>query len=81
MKTISIQDAKAQLSRLVELAAQGEGFIIAKYGKPMVKAIPLDASTELQATRIGFLAGQFNIPDDFDAMGSGEIGHLFNVGN
>jgi prevent-host-death family protein len=42
MLTVNIHDAKTQLSRLVEQAAKGESFIIAKAGKPMVKVVPLD---------------------------------------
>ena len=36
METINIHQAKTHLSRLVEKAAKGEPFIIAKAGKPMV---------------------------------------------
>ena len=35
MKTNNIHQAKTHLSRLVEEAANGEPFIIAKAGKPM----------------------------------------------
>lgn len=41
MQIVNIQDPKTQLTRLVERAAQGEAFIIAKAGKPLVKAVPL----------------------------------------
>lgn len=41
MKSVNIHEAKTHLSRLVEAAAQGESFIIAKAGKPMVKVVPL----------------------------------------
>ena len=41
MRTFNIHDAKTQLSRLVEQAANGESFVIAKAGKPMVKVIAL----------------------------------------
>ena len=37
MRTVNIHDAKTHLSRLVEQAAKGEPFIIAKAGRPMVK--------------------------------------------
>lgn len=80
MKTINIHEAKTQLSRLVELAAQGESFIIAKAGKPMVKVVALDAPDPAQKKRIGCLAGQFHVPDDFDTMGSSDIEHLFETG-
>jgi prevent-host-death family protein len=34
MKTVNIHEAKKRLSKLVEEAAKGEPFIIAKAGKP-----------------------------------------------
>ena len=37
MLTVNIHEAKAQLSRLLDRAAKGEPFIIAKAGKPLVK--------------------------------------------
>jgi prevent-host-death family protein len=43
MNVVNIHQAKTQLSKLVEQAAQGESFIIAKAGKPMVKVVALDA--------------------------------------
>jgi len=77
MLTVNIHDAKTQLSKLVEQAAQGEAFIIAKAGKPMVKVIPLNQAEAGTACRLGFMAGEFSVPDDFDQMGSGEIENLF----
>ena len=43
MKTVNIHDAKTHLSKLIDAAAKGEPFIIAKAGKPMVKVVPIDA--------------------------------------
>lgn len=77
MLTVNIHDAKTQLSKLVEQAAQGEAFIIAKAGKPMVKVIPLEPAESGTACRLGFMAGEFFVPDDFDQMGSSEIVNLF----
>ena len=77
MLTINISDAKKQLSLLVEQAAQGEAFIIAKAGKPMVKVIPLRPAEAGTAGRLGFMAGEFSVPDDFDRMGGSEIEGLF----
>ncbi|NEH40225.1 type II toxin-antitoxin system Phd/YefM family antitoxin, partial [Rhizobium ruizarguesonis] len=42
MQTVNIHEAKTHLSRLVDKAAKGESFIIAKAGKPMVKVTPLE---------------------------------------
>ena len=29
--------------------------------------------------RLGFMQGEFSVPDDFDQMGKDEIAHLFNA--
>ena len=80
MRTVNIHEAKTQLSRLVDQASKGEGFVIAKAGKPMVKVTALDAPTQAQARRVGFLAGQVLVPADFDKMGADEIEQLFGAG-
>jgi prevent-host-death family protein len=77
VKTINLREAKAQLSRLVDQAAKGEPFIIGKAGKPLVKVTPLDAPIGKQVRRLGFLTGQFSVPEDFDHMGSAEIEPFF----
>ena len=77
MRTYNIHEAKTHLSKLVEEAAKGESFLIAKSGKPMVKVIPLDAPEPRQIKRFGFMAGQIEVPDDFNTMGTGEIQQLF----
>ena len=81
MDIIDIREAKAQLSRLVDRAAKGESFVIAKAGKPMVKVTALDAPTDTRTRRLGFMAGQIAVPDDFDRMGGAEIKPLFSVGS
>lgn len=77
MQTFNIHDAKTQLSKLVEMAAKGESFIIAKAGKPMVKVIALDAPEPSEVKRFGFMSGQVKVPDDFNTMGTREIQSLF----
>lgn len=76
METINIHQAKTHLSRLVEKAAKGEPFIIAKAGKPMVKVVPLEAE-DRPVRRFGFLKGQIKVPDDFDTMFAKEIEEMF----
>jgi prevent-host-death family protein len=80
MKSVNIHEAKTQLSRLVDRAAKGESFVIAKAGKPMVKVVPLDAPEPGRERRLGFMAGQLEVPDDFDHMGEEEVGRLFGTG-
>lgn len=77
MQTFNIHEAKTHLSRLVEEAARGNAFIIAKAGKPMVKVSPLDEAQHVEANRLGFMAGEISIPDDFDAMGAACMKALF----
>ena len=77
MQAYNIHEAKTQLSKLVELAASGESFVIAKAGKSMVKVIALDTPESSQMKRFRFMAGQIKVPDDFNSMGSGEIQELF----
>jgi prevent-host-death family protein len=77
MRTVNIHEAKTQLSRLVDEAAKGKPFIIAKAGKPMVKVMSLETPTGAQIRRRGFLAGQIAVPRDFDRMGREEIEKLF----
>jgi prevent-host-death family protein len=78
MRTVNMHEAKTHLSRLVERAAKGEPFIIAKAGKPMVKVVPFDAPTDEKVQRLGFMVGMIEVPDDFDLMGSEEIEQLFS---
>jgi len=80
MKTVNIHEAKTQLSRLVEEASKGESFIIAKAGKPVVKVTALSAPSAAEVRRLGFMAGQISVPDDFDRMGGQEIESLFGGG-
>ena len=80
MKTINIHRAKTHLSKLVEQAAQGDAFVIAKAGKPMVRVTALGAPTGTKVRRLGFMAGQVSVPDDFDQMGSDEIEAMFGNG-
>ncbi|MGE5073665.1 MAG: type II toxin-antitoxin system Phd/YefM family antitoxin [Anaerolineae bacterium] len=73
MKTVDIHVAKTHLSKLVEEAARGKPFVIAKAGRPVVKVMAVSAPIGAQVRRLGFLQGQISVPDDFDRMGSEEI--------
>jgi prevent-host-death family protein len=76
MKTFNIHEAKTHLSRLVEAAAKGDPFIIAKAGKPLVKVTAVEASATPK--RFDFMKGQFAVSDDFDTMDQREIETLFS---
>jgi antitoxin (DNA-binding transcriptional repressor) of toxin-antitoxin stability system len=65
---------------LVDQAAKGEAFVIAKAGKPMVKVVPLEGGEAGAGRRLGFMAGEIEVPDDFDQMGGGDIAKSFGRG-
>jgi prevent-host-death family protein len=73
--TVNIHEAKTQLSRLVDQAARGREFVIAKAGKPMVRVVPLQAPPALR--ELGFLAGQGTIGADVKADFAVEIDSMF----
>ncbi len=77
MVTVNIHEAKTQLSKLVAQAVKGEAFVIAKAGKPLVKVSALDAPKTPQ--RLGFLAGEIAVPEDFNRMRESEIAALFGA--
>jgi prevent-host-death family protein len=78
MLTVNIHEAKTHRSRLLDRTAKGEPFIIARAGKPLVKAVPPQTPDAAQLRRLRFLAGQIAVPNNFDRMGEAEIEHLFD---
>ncbi|MBY5923855.1 MULTISPECIES: type II toxin-antitoxin system Phd/YefM family antitoxin [unclassified Halomonas] len=79
MRSFDIHEASTQLVQLVARAQQGEGFIIAKAGKPMVRVTAIDSPGPGQQRRLGFLEGQFSVPEDFDLMAEREIADMFGA--
>lgn len=77
MQTVNIHEAKTHLSRLVEEAAKGNVFVIAKAGKPLVKVMPLSEGESRGVEKLGFMSGEISVPDEFDALGATEIIQLF----
>lgn len=81
MKTVSIQEAREDLARLLEEAAKGEPFVVAQEGKPSLKVVGVEEVDPVTAPkkkrRIGELDGLYKIPDDLDSMLSKEIEEMF----
>ena len=78
-KVVNIHEAKTHLSRLIEQVVEGESVVIAKAGRPLAKLVPLDSPEPRERCRLGFLAGEIEVPDDFDRMGAEEIEVLFGA--
>ena len=64
MPTVNIFEAKTQLSKLVDRAAQGEEIIIARAGKPVARLTQLPKKRPIV---FGLLEGKIHVADDFDA--------------
>ena len=77
MQQVNIHAAKTNLSRLIEKAVNGESFVIAKSGKPMVTVTAYTPPPD-PAKRIGFLKDGLEVQADFDSMGSEEIRAMFD---
>ena len=59
---VNMHAAKSQLSRLGELAWQGEKIVIAKAGKPYLDLVPHRGAER----KLGALKGKIRIAPDFD---------------
>jgi prevent-host-death family protein len=63
-QTYDVQEAKENLSRLLEKVASGAEVIIAEAGKPLARISRID---ERVGIRFGVLKGKVRISEDFDA--------------
>jgi antitoxin (DNA-binding transcriptional repressor) of toxin-antitoxin stability system len=77
MLTVNIHDAKTQLSKLIAMAVNGQPFIIAKAGKPLVKVEAIQTEVPPRQSRLGGLVGKMKLPDDFDTMFNDDIAEMF----
>jgi len=75
MEIVDFHVAKTNLSQLVDEAAAGHPFVIAKAGKPLVQVTAI--ATPRPTDRLGFMAGRISVPDDFDTLGKDVIETLF----
>ena len=58
---------------------RGESVIIAEAGKPIARLVGMAAEKPARGRRIGFLKGQYSVPDDFDRMAEPEIAAMFGL--
>jgi prevent-host-death family protein len=64
-ETVSLYQAKTQLSRLVDRAAEGEEIVISKSGRPLARLVPLEDTRKLRVAGRG--KGKWRVGRDFDA--------------
>jgi prevent-host-death family protein len=64
-ETVSLYQAKTQLSRLVDRAAEGEEIVISKSGRPRARLVPLEDTRRLRVPGKG--KGKWQVGRDFDS--------------
>lgn len=62
---VTLSDAKARFSELVDKAVNGDEFVVTRMGKPVVRISPFVRPREQR--RLGDLAGQIWMSEDFDS--------------
>ena len=61
---VGVYEAKSKLSKMIELAREGEEVVITKNGEDMVRLTPIPKQNK--PNWIGMYNGQIIIHDDFD---------------
>jgi prevent-host-death family protein len=74
MKTVTIHQAKTNLSRLIEKACRGEEIVIARGSEPVVRLVPVsDTKGHRQP---GALRGKLRVgPEFFEPLSAEELAH------
>jgi prevent-host-death family protein len=63
MASINVFDAKAQFSKLIARAEQGEEIIILRHGRAVARLVPMPTA---QPDRVAGWVEPFDVADDFD---------------
>ena len=63
MATVSVYNARAEFSRLIERALGGEEIVITRRGRPAVRLVPVEEPRPPR--KAGALKGLFDVPDEF----------------
>ena len=76
-ETVSLYEAKTNLSRLVDEAAQGAEIVISKSGRPKARLVPLEHARPRIAGRG---KGRWKVSRDFDAQLPPDLLKSFETG-
>lgn len=67
MSTITLQELAANAAGLIERINAGESVTIEREGQPVAEVRPAAAPRRTTPRPYGLAAGEFTVPDDFDA--------------
>ena len=62
-----MHEAKTQLSKLVELAEQGEEVVIQRSGRPVARLVPVESRRPIREA-FGSMRGEIELSEDFDEL-------------
>ena len=81
MKVFDTEYVKNNLSLLIETVLDGQPFVIAKDGKPLVKVVALDNADAKPQKRIGAMKGQFGqiSLEEFNEIAQDEIAEMSGI--
>lgn len=65
MTVVNVQEAKTRLSRLLALVEAGEEVVIARYGRPVARLVPIAPPPTRRQP--GSWRGSLRVAEDFDA--------------
>ena len=77
MTTVTLEEAKTKLLELVEEAAHGKPFTISEPGGPNFEVNVIERPQISVKRQLGFLKGQFKVPDDIKTPFEKEINAMF----
>ena len=63
MRQINIHEAKTQFSRLIAAVEHGEEIVIARYGEPVARLVPIRPNAPPR--KPGSARGKFKVPSSF----------------
>lgn len=66
MAVVSVQDLQSSLDALLARVESGEPLVVGRDGRPVAVLQPLPRGP-VEPRPFGLLAGDFQVPDDFDA--------------
>jgi antitoxin (DNA-binding transcriptional repressor) of toxin-antitoxin stability system len=66
MTKVSEQEIQQDVVAFLRLVESGETIVIVKAGKPVAELRPISSSSKALRP-VGLCAGDFSVPDDFDA--------------
>jgi prevent-host-death family protein len=67
MIIVNVSEAKSQLTKLLQRTEAGERVFISRRNEPVVELRLVSSNPERPKPRFGLCAGEFVVPEDFDA--------------